>query len=444
MRVSPGGLRFGNAQWERAIDHGTDGVQQPKVRHGRGQSFQTLSPPDQFEWTRSPQRASITRGMLPVRFGMVASEPKTIQTRLNAMAQSIVDDLGYPGAVIGFQRGKDQLFSVAGVANLDTQEPMTEEHRFFLGSVSKPPIGVLVLQQIESGHYTLDTPIQQLLDKDLLSAAQIGAETPPIPVRQLLNHTSGLSDFINREYLAHAAQAQGRSIPLREALAFTQKDPGPRVSQGEFRYGNTGYELLGALLEKTAGQPLETLLQTRILRPLGLTQMSVAPQMGVGPMAQGASSIDPQSGQLTDTLSPKDTRPWARSMVGHRASGILIGTAQDVLTLYRGMLTPHRLLSPTSLQAMLKETVAMGNHGRHAYKSGYGLGLCSYNDGQFYFHNGNNMGYQSVAMHNPSSDTTVVVLVNGDRPNTIKLLKPVHKLLLRHEIPGILKPKRRG
>lgn len=363
----------------------------------------------------------VTFGVLP------QTGPNSIQ--LVGLAADLCKEYKFPGAVVGYTDGQGNMEIVqTGQANLATFRQMQPNHRFFIGSAAKPPVAVLVLKQVAAGRFKLDSPIQTLVSKPVLDAAQVPGDRD-ITVRQLLNHTSGLKEFVNPAFKKFVTERNGSPMTRLQALAFTQHAVTEPKPAGTFDYCNTNYELLGALLEETTGQTMAQLLNTHIIKPLGLEQTTVSPTLGVGPVAQGRSCIDPNTGEMTDDFHTNKAIPWNQSFV--RTPGILLSTAQDVMKLYRALFTPETLLDKAQFETMMNQTVPLDGD---RSKTGYGLGIYNYNKGQFYFHAGITPGYESLAVHNPKTNSTLAVLVNGDSKTNPSLMEPVFKLARKHGV----------
>jgi D-alanyl-D-alanine carboxypeptidase len=144
---------------------------------------------------------------------------------------------------------------------------------FRAASVTKQLIAVLALQLVQSGKWTLDTTIG-----DVDPGLWPGREA--ITVRQLLSHTSGMPDHLpaligeattGREFV----RAVSRRMTDRQIIALAQTQPWA-AEPGTFSYSNTGYVVIGQMLERATRTPVRTLVERRILRPVGMADSSFA------------------------------------------------------------------------------------------------------------------------------------------------------------------------
>lgn len=258
----------------------------------------------------------------------------------------------------------------AGFADPARSQPITEQSRFVIGSLSKQITAALVLREAEAGRLTLDDAIVRYLPLGLPAT---------VHVRHLLNHTSGL-----------------RAID--EPLA---REPG--VS---FEYSNLGYDLLGQLVEHTSGQPFSQavkrlLAACDILGPGTLDSSNESSLVvGFGESAEGRLSPLPQPSELRE----------------HPASGGLIASAGEFLRWSR-CLQSKRAVSPSSLQAM---TTASTTRAHRWGALGYGFGLqLLESDGLLELsHSGYVPGFVSTWLEYPNRCTTVVIFENLATPVT--------------------------
>jgi len=163
---------------------------------------------------------------------------------------------GVPGLGIAFIHEGEIVWEAAfGVANTLTGDPVTTESVFEVESIGKPVAAYAALTLVESGALELDEPVHGYLDRPWLSQSEWSDE---ITLRQLLSHTSGLS---NRLY------------PLDKTIRF---QPGAR-----FAYSNVGYQYLQAVIEDVAGSPLEQVASDSTFAPLGMSSSTFADRSDV-------------------------------------------------------------------------------------------------------------------------------------------------------------------
>lgn len=144
-----------------------------------------------------------------------------------------------------------------------TQPPSGGEH-FRIGSITKTFVATAILQLVDEGRIDLDAPIETYLPGTVPNGATI-------TVRQVLNHTSGLYDYMKGEgWSTNRWRGDGRFTTYSPdqllAEAFRHEPYFPPGT--DFRYSNTNYIVAGKLIEAVTGQPYSTEIEHRILRPL--------------------------------------------------------------------------------------------------------------------------------------------------------------------------------
>ena len=187
--------------------------------------------------------------------------------RLAAAAEAVIAT-GGPGVVV-YVRDHDRTTIVTrGYADLATKRPASARDHFRVGSVTKSFVATIVLQLSAEHRLALDDPV----DKYLPGLVPNGKA---ITIRQLLWHRSGLFDFFHdpnvvAPYLAgqlgHVwTPRQLVQMAVKHKPLFLPRAPGRQL------YTNTGYVLLGLVIEKLTGHPFASEVERRITRPLGLT-----------------------------------------------------------------------------------------------------------------------------------------------------------------------------
>ena len=294
---------------------------------------------------------------------------------------------GGPGAAILVARGDDVLFRDArGLADVGTRQPLRADDVFRIGSVSKQFAAAGLLTLVESGKVGLDDPLGKYLP-DFPNGGQI-------TVLQLLNHTSGV-----KSYTSIPAVMEG---PLEKDVSTAQliaafKDEAPDFAPGTaWAYDNSGYVLVGAVIEVVSGQPWHEYLRRTLFEPLGMTRT------GYG--------ADPRAAALqVQGYMPEDGKfvaPRPMSMTFPHAAGALLSTVDDLLKWNRA-LHEGRVLADADYTRMI---TPVGHAIDNNY--GFGIGRDSVRGHTMLDHNGNIPGFASALAYIPGEDISVVVLQN--------------------------------
>ncbi len=203
--------------------------------------------------------------------------PEDIVGQLDAYLQSQVyaeggnPELAAPGLVLLVDTPDGRCLSAAGVSSLEDGTPMQVDDILQIGSNTKSMVIVLLMQLVEEGVLNLD----DLLSEWLPEQAAIVPNSDQITIHQMARHTAGIHDYeegIITQGLSDPAKLQAGYTPA-EIVQFAMDDGEPVFSPGEegqWQYSNTGYILLGMIIEAATGESLSDLLQSRIFDPLGL------------------------------------------------------------------------------------------------------------------------------------------------------------------------------
>jgi len=308
---------------------------------------------------------------------------------LKPLAQRIVA-AGAPGAVV-YSRTPTAVHAVAaGHADVTKKTRLTPGMSFRVGSITKSFVSVMVLQLVAEGMLKLDDTVEQWLPGALPNGTAI-------TLRHLLNHTSGVPNYLDNESLLHAMNANKKRAwtPL-ELLAYAAGPP-EFAPGSSFAYSNTNYLVLGLIVEAATGHPLAAELQTRILTPLQLGHTTF-PASTVMPPPFAHGYAPGVNGRRVDVSAWHPSYAWA--------AGALVSTADDLARFYSALLSGRLLAQPQ--QAELLRTSGVGE-GRD-----YALGIFEkrFRCGIGWGHNGGLPGYTSIAFASPDGSRVAVVLVN--------------------------------
>ncbi|MFD5748335.1 serine hydrolase domain-containing protein [Streptomyces sp. NPDC127033] len=348
--------------------------------------------------------------------GVVAAQPagegqpaaRHRDPALQALADQVVAAPNpNPGAFLLTRDGSENRFGAAGVADRSTGTPMGPHLKFRAGSVTKTFTATVVLQLVAERRLRLDDTVQSLLPDQV--RADNALSGTPITIRQLLNHTSGLYDYIDgllthfRKLDQYWPRDQLISIGLAQPRYFPA--PGTR-----FRYSNTNYLLLDLIVERITDRDLRTNLERRVLAPLGLrdTSYPLARNTIEGPHVHGYTDVSILLPGAPDRTR-YDVTPVSPSEAG--ASGALVTTAADIARFYRALLQ-GRLLPPGLLHKMLTDTVP--TTGSAPPSVAYGLGVYVYSTGcgLAYGHGGSAPGYLTYALNSRDGRDQLVAHTN--------------------------------
>ncbi|MEX0874219.1 MAG: serine hydrolase [Actinomycetota bacterium] len=191
----------------------------------------------------------------------LASKISDVQAALETLARQHK----VPGASLGILHGSELVEFVTGVANRNTGVPVTTNTLFQIGSNTKVYTATLVMQLVDEGLVDLDAPVKKYLPKLKLAD---GKALEVITVRHLMTHTSGIEGDYFDDF--------GRGDDGIEKFVGSLKDIGQIYQPGVmWSYCNTGWTLLGHLVEKLRGEPYHKVLRDKLLTPIGASATTV-------------------------------------------------------------------------------------------------------------------------------------------------------------------------
>ncbi|MEQ8262047.1 serine hydrolase domain-containing protein [Pseudohaliea sp.] len=317
-----------------------------------------------------------------------------------------------PSLVAVVDKGGETLYAGAlGHAELSHKVPTTVGTAYAIGSITKTFTGLAVAQLVDAGRIELDATVADYLP-DYAGPGRVAT------VAQLLTHSSGIPSYNTeipgvREALSRNAWTRDELVALFEELPLNF-EPGER-----FSYSNSGYYLLGLIIETVTGTDYYSYLQAQVFEPLGMDRSfggdltEVIPDMARGyELGDGAYSHAPQWHQLV---------PFS--------AGSLVSTAADVIAYRRGVF--HSPAIPDSVREQLLSTTTLANGVENTYSLG-GLVLSEFHGHRKISHAGDIWGYSSNHAYYPEEDLTIVLLANrqGGNPTLSSIEAKLARVIL--------------
>ncbi|MFE4972107.1 serine hydrolase domain-containing protein [Kitasatospora sp. NPDC056651] len=340
----------------------------------------------------------MTAGALAPTAAFAGGKPDSVQTSLNAL----VKDDGLPAALASV-KGRDGRTSAytAGVGDVATGAKVPVDGQVRIGSNTKPFTAVVVLQLVAEGKVGLDSPVDTYLP-GLLRGDGIDGRT--ITVRQLLQHTSGLPDYVNQGAILSNPTRYYEPRELLDA-ALAQKArfaPGTRWS-----YSNTNYLMAGLIIQKVTGRPLGEEVNRRIVDRIGLrhTYFPTPGDTSIREAHPKGYNRD-ADGSLRDYTELDPSWGWA--------AGAAVSTTSDINRFYAALLG-GRLLPAAQLAEM--RTTVPADEVTPGFR--YGLGLASRPlscGGVYWGHGGTIPGYYTAggATDDGRATSIAVTMIPGD------------------------------
>ena len=289
------------------------------------------------------------------------------------------------------KNGKVVYAKAVGFADLENDVPATPKTVYRLGSITKQFTATMVMQLINEKKLSLDEPIGQVLP------ATPEAWTK-VTVRNLLNHTSGIKSYTEVSGLFEGPAMQPTTPS--GIIKTIEKDPLDFTPGSKWHYDNTGYEVLGMIIEKLDGRKYAESLKKRILVPLAMTDTYFTSERAI--VKHRAQGYSPANGEFQH--APYLNMDWPY------AAGSMESTTLD-LAKWDAALYGNQILSQDSLSQMWTPTILSSGA-----KQNYGFGWMfeSVNGVKEVEHGGGIHGFATFIKRVPTKGLTIVVLANSD------------------------------
>lgn len=313
-----------------------------------------------------------------------------IREDVDAMASDVLRSQHAPGMAVALMRhGKLVALRSYGIADLENNVPVTEETEFPIASITKQFTAAAVLQLAERGLLNLDDDISRFLpDYPVRNAG--------ITIRRLLNHTAGVRNLqdLGARYWK---QAPMRATP-QEVIDLFKSEPLDFRPGTDYHYSNSGYILLGAVIEKASGESFGDYLSKNLLKPLGL-QHTIYPETSAL-MPHRARGYWIRENAFINTAYYDDSQGFSM--------GGLYSDAED-LARWTDALHHGRVLKPETYKEMITPEV-LPNGEKLSY--GYGMELGEIDGKRLLSHGGGGVGFIAQAIYIPEDELVIVVLTN--------------------------------
>ncbi len=289
--------------------------------------------------------------------------------------------------------GKPIYQKAFGMANLELNVPMTAKNVIEIGSITKQFTAVAILMLEEQGKLKVDDDITKYIP----DYPTLGKK---ISIHQLLNHTSGIKSYTGMpNFMANARTDMTPKVLIdvfkNEAMDF---EPGEK-----FLYNNSGYILLGYIIEIASGQTYADFIEENIFQKLGMNSSSYGSMRDIVPNRASGYSKTENGYRNADYLSL--TLPYA--------AGSIMSTTEDLLK-WQNALNNHTLIKKSSYEkAIHGSTLNSGEHIQY----GYGLVEANINGSPSIQHGGGIFGYTTMGIYLPNEKIFVSGLTNCDCKN---------------------------
>ncbi|PWV45422.1 serine hydrolase [Chitinophaga sp. S165] len=331
---------------------------------------------------------------------------QSFEARIDSLILKEFNEKDGPGGVFMVTRnGKPVYHKAFGKANLELGVDLAPESVFQLGSMTKQFTAVAVLMLEEQGKLNVQSPVSKYIP-DYPSGDKI-------TLHHLLTHTSGIKDFTKMKALSDISQ---KEMTPKMMVDFFKNEPVDFQPGEKFEYNNSGYVLLGYIIELVSGETYEDFINKNIFRKAGMNNSYYASDRKVIP-ERAYGYHKKEHGYVNKTII-SFTIPFS--------SGSLMSTAGDMLR-WQNALDQHLLLSNKSTTKAF-QTYKLNNG--EAFTYGYGWHLKEIKGTPVREHGGSIFGFKTMGIYIPRERIYIIGLSNCDCHSPTQVTRDIAALAL--------------
>jgi len=316
----------------------------------------------------------------------------TTAQNLETQIDEIVTDMYAPDdtgiSILVSKKGKTIYHKAFGKANLELDVPMTTDNVFELASITKQFTAVSILMLEEQGKLDLQDPITKFIP-------DYPTKGKTITVHHLLNHTSGIKSYTD---MASFMSNTRKDMTVDELTDVFKNEPMDFDPGTKFHYNNSGYILLGKIIEVVSGQSYEDFVEGTIFKKLGMTNSQYGSKSEV--IKNRARGYQPNGDGYKNSDYISMSLPYA--------AGSLMSTTGDMLK-WQNAIRNNSLIKQSSLQKAINGSKL--NNGEEI-DYGYGWSKGEVRDVKGYAHSGGIFGYSTNGIYLIKKDVYVIALSN--------------------------------
>ena len=344
-----------------------------------------------------------------------ARDDRALSAAVDSIAAAAVREHPLPGLSVAVVRGGEPvLLRGYGYADLENDVPATEQTVYRIGSVTKQFTAAAILRLVEQGRVRLDAPVSHYL-------SGLPAWADRVTIEQLLNHTSGIKSYtaLGPKWL------DGMSLERthEQMVALFRDEPADFAPGERWLYNNSGYCLLGLVVEEVTGQPYAEYLKEQFLEPLGLESTTYCSERSL--IRHRAEGYAVEDGRFVNDAPISMTQPYS--------AGALCSTVGD-LTRWARALAQGGVIKADTYRRMTTPTALPGGK-EQSY--GYGLAVGELGGQPWVAHGGGINGFISQLTYYPEADVAIAVLSNSGSAPSGQIERQVARRVLGIPMPEI-------
>jgi len=304
------------------------------------------------------------------------------------------------GAALGISVDGQETFAATGVLSTATGVEVTPDSLFQIGSITKVWTATMIMQLAGEGRLSVDTAIADILPGVRVGEADVGAD---VTVRHLLTHTSGIDGDLFTD------TGRGDDCVARYVTELAKAAQTHPVGAA-YSYCNSGFVLLGRIIEVLDGRVWDASLRARLIEPLGLTQTVTLPEEAIMHRAAIGHRERPRDHEPVPAwVLPRSVGP----------AGLITASAGDVLAFARMHLDGgvadgrERVLAENAVAAMREPQFAIPDAGGDGGHVGLAWRLHEWNGGTVFGHDGGTIGQTAFLRVDPEHRVAACLLTNA-------------------------------
>jgi len=339
-----------------------------------------------------------------------AAFSQNLEVKIDSLILNVLKDKAGPGGAFMVAKNGKPIYNKAfGKANVELGVNLTKENVFQLGSMTKQFTAIAILMLEEQGKLNVKHALSKYVP-DYPAGDSIS-------IHHLLTHTSGIKDFTKMKSIKDIAQ---KEMTPKMLVDFFKNEPIDFKPGEKFDYNNSGYVLLGYIIEFVSGETYEDYIEKHIFQKVGMNQSYYATDRQlIFKRAYGYQKKD--SGYVNKTVISYSV-PFA--------SGSLMSTTTDMLKWQNALNQNVLLKAETSKKAFNKYKLNSGAE----FTYGYGWHIRDINGVPAREHGGSIFGFKTMGVYIPGKDIYVLGLTNCDCNSPTQLVKDIAALVLNSKL----------
>lgn len=330
------------------------------------------------------------------------------ETKVDSIINNVFSDKNGPGAVFFISKKGEIIYRKSfGKSNVELSTELKTDNVFQIGSMTKQFTAVAIMILEERGQLNVLNKVS-----DYVADYPNGDK---ITLQHLLTHTSGIKDFTKMKTLKDITNKEMTPVML---VDFFKNEPIDFQPGEKFEYNNSGYVLLGHIIEVVSGEKYEDFIKKNIFDKVGMKNSYYATDKNI--IFNRAYGYHKKDNLLVNKTIINYSVPFA--------SGALMSTVDDLFLWQKALNNNVLLNSDTTKKLFTKNKLNNGE----TVSYGYGWHLKEINEIQTREHGGSIFGYKSMAIYIPSEDVYVVGLSNCDCNSPTQTTKDIASLMIKN------------